>query len=146
MRCFSVIRARLPEWQTHRLRHSVLVAHRFNPPAKPTINSGVLREACWEERIVRFDYTDKLGAATQRDAKPLSIMLYDQSHCLLVWCLKRDDYRVFRLDRMSVLHVTETSFRQGRVPLLKTYLANLAKAAEGRLVSFSLLRKSTQSR
>ncbi|WP_299786351.1 YafY family protein [uncultured Marivita sp.] len=130
------LRARLPDSQAHRLRHSVLVAHRFNPPAKPTIDSGVLREACWEERIVGFAYTDKHGVATQREVKPLSIMLFDQSHCLLAWCLKRDDYRAFRLDRMSDLGVTDRSFRPGRVPLLKTYLENLNQAAGDRLVRF----------
>jgi predicted DNA-binding transcriptional regulator YafY len=68
--------------------------------------------------------------------KPLSIMLFDQSHCLLAWCLTRDDYRAFRLDRMSDLHVTDRSFRPGRVPLLKTYLDNLNEAAGDRLVRF----------
>jgi predicted DNA-binding transcriptional regulator YafY len=130
------LRARLPQSQAHRLRHSVLVAHRFKPPAKPTIDSGILREACWNERIVRFDYTDKHGAPTQREVKPLSIMLFDQSHCLLAWCLTRDDFRAFRLDRMQALELTDRSFRPGRVPLLKTYMENLGKAAGGRLVAF----------
>ena len=130
------LRARLPERQAHRLRHSVLVAHRFHPPALPAIDSGTLREACWDERIVGFAYTDKNGASTQREVKPLSIMLFDQSHCLLAWCLTRDDYRAFRLDRMSDLHVTDRSFRPGRVPLLKTYLDNLNEAAGDRLVRF----------
>jgi predicted DNA-binding transcriptional regulator YafY len=132
----SKLRARLPESQAHRLRHSVLVAHRFRPPALPTIDSGALREACWDERIVGFSYTDKQGATTQREVKPLSIMLFDQSHCLLSWCLKRDDYRAFRLDRMSGLKVTEQSFRPERVPLLKVYLENLNAAAGDRLVGF----------
>lgn len=130
------LRARLPARQAQRLRHSVLVAHRFHPPALPQIDSGILREACWEERIVGFAYTDKQRASTQREVKPLSIMLFDQSHCLLAWCLKRDDYRAFRLDRMSDLHVTDRSFRPGRVPLLKTYLDNLNEAAGDRLVRF----------
>lgn len=130
------LRARLPEAQAHRLRHSVLVAHRFNPPALPAIDSGVLREACWDERIVAFSYTDKSGAPTRREVKPLSIMLFDQSHCLLSWCLLRDNYRAFRLDRMGDLVVTDRSFRPGRVPLLKTYLENLNAAAGDRLVSF----------
>ena len=130
------LRARLPESQAHRLRHSVLVAHRFHPPAQPTIDSGILREACWDERIVGFSYTDKHGTATQREVKPLSIMLFDQSHCLLAWCLKRDDYRAFRLDRMVDLNVTDRCFRSGRVPLLKTYLENLNQAAGDRLVRF----------
>ncbi|MCK0151680.1 YafY family transcriptional regulator [Marivita sp. S6314] len=130
------LRARLPKRQAHRLRHSVLVAHRFNPPTKPNIDSGVLREACWEEKIVGFDYTDKNGTPTRREVKPLSIMLFDQSHCLLAWCLTREDFRAFRLDRMATLVVTDRSFRPERAPLMKTYLANLKAAAGDRLVPF----------
>ncbi len=130
------LRARLPDRQAHRLRHAVLVAHRFNPPPAPTIDAGVLRQACWDERIVAFDYRDKAGAATTREVKPLSVMLFDQSHCLMAWCLMRDDFRAFRLDRMTALRVTDASFRPERVPLLKTYLARLEKAATDRLVRF----------
>lgn len=124
------LRARLPERQAHRLRHSVLVAHRFNPPPRPTIDSAVLREACWDERVVSFNYTDAKDAYTQRRVKPLSIMLFDQAHCLLAWCLIRDDFRIFRLDRMTDLEVSDTSFRPGRVPLLKTYLDSLKTAGD----------------
>lgn len=130
------LRARLPEVQAHRLRHAVLVAHRFNPPPPPAVDAGQLRQACWDERVVRFGYTDKYDAVTERSVKPLSIMLFDQSHCLLAWCLRRDDFRAFRLDRMRDLNVTETSFRPHRVPLLKTYLERLNVAAKDRLVKF----------
>ncbi|MDJ0821123.1 MAG: YafY family protein [Paracoccaceae bacterium] len=119
------LRARLPERQAHRLRHSVLVAHRFAPPPAPTIDASALRRACWEERIVRFAYTDKTGAASEREVKPLSIMLFDRSHCLLAWCLKRKDYRMFRLDRMTDLAETGASFRPERAPLIRDFLAQL---------------------
>ncbi len=116
------LRARLPEAQAHRLRHAVLTAHRFSPPPAPAIDAKALRKACWDEVQVVFDYADKDGKATRREVRPLSIMLFDRSHCLLAWCLLRQDYRAFRLDRMAELSRTGISFRPDRVPLLRTYL------------------------
>lgn len=115
------LRARLPERQAHRLRHAVLTAHRFAPPPAPTIDARELRRACWDEEQVTFDYTDKDGAATRREVKPLAIMLFDNSHCLLAWCLLRRDFRAFRLDRMGALARAGRSFRPERVPLLRDY-------------------------
>jgi len=115
------LRARLPERQAHRLRHAVLTAHRFTPPPAPTIDARALRRACWDEEQVHFAYADKSGTPTSREVKPLSIMLFDNSHCLLAWCLLRQDFRAFRLDRMTDLARTGRSFRPGRVPLLREY-------------------------
>ena len=115
-------RARLPERQAHRLRHAVLQAHRFSAPPAPTIDARVLRRACWDEVMVGFDYIDKTGAPTQRRVKPLAIMLFDNSHCLLSWCELRQDFRAFRLDRMHNLTRTELNFRPHRVGLLRQYL------------------------
>ncbi len=115
------LRARLPERQAHRLRHAVLNAHRFAPPPRPTIDARALRRACWDEEQVSFDYTDKNGAPTRREVKPLAVMLFDNSHCLLAWCCLRRDFRAFRLDRMLDLQRTGRSFRPERVPLLRDY-------------------------
>lgn len=122
----SKLRARLPERQAHRLRHAVLSAHRFEKAPAPTIDARVLRKAAWDELQVTFDYQDKIGAATQREVKPLGIVFFQASHCLLAWCLMRDDFRAFRLDRMQNLIVTDRSFRPQRTPLLRSFLEKLA--------------------
>ncbi|WP_417718468.1 helix-turn-helix transcriptional regulator [Salipiger sp.] len=119
------LRARLPDRQAQQLRHAVLTAHRFSRPALPTVDARVLRRACRDERVIRFAYTDAQGAQTLRQVKPLTIVLFDNSHCLVAWCLMRDDYRTFRLDRMDDLAVTETSFRPERVALLRVYMEAL---------------------
>lgn len=119
------LRARLPEAQAHRLRHAVLTAHRFALPPRPTIDAKALRKACWDEEQVIFDYADKAGAPTRREVQPLSIVFFEQSHCLMAWCLLRQDFRMFRLDRMTSLSRSGTSFRPRRVALLRDYLARV---------------------
>ncbi len=126
------LRARLPESKAHRLRHAVLQAHRFSKPPPPGIDAAQLRQACWQEEIVHFTYRDAKDAKTQRQVKPLSITFFDQSNCLMAWCLLRCDFRAFRLDRMSDLTLTGQSFRPERVPLLRDYMQKLRHEAESR--------------
>lgn len=117
--------ARVPAKQAHRLEHAVLDAHRYTSPRKPTISAGALRRAAWDERVVRFAYTDTFGAHTERAVWPLAIVYLEASSVLLAWCLLRQDFRTFRLDRMEALEVLEESFRPRRVPLLREHLERL---------------------
>ncbi|WP_127113101.1 helix-turn-helix transcriptional regulator [Shimia sediminis] len=121
----SKLRARLPSKQAHRLEHAVLTAVRFARPPMPGIDARALRKATWEERTIRFDYEDVNGAATVRNVDPLSIVFMQASHCLMAWCHLRQDYRVFRLDRMKNLELTTESFRPRRVPMLREFSERL---------------------
>ncbi|CUH86643.1 HTH domain protein [Phaeobacter sp. CECT 5382] len=120
------LQGRLPPRQSHRLRHAVLSAHRFERPQILAIEMPQLRQATWDEVEVRFAYVDAKGATTNRQAKPLGVVYFEQSNVLVAWCLTRADFRVFRLDRMTELEVTDTSFRPNRVPLLREALAHIS--------------------
>jgi predicted DNA-binding transcriptional regulator YafY len=119
------LQGRLPERQSHRLRHAVLSAHRFQRPAVVGITLSDLRQATWDEVEVKFAYTDFKGAQTQRQVRPLGLIYLDRSNVLVAWCLMRQDYRIFRLDRMEDLQVTEASFRPRRIPMLRQALAQI---------------------
>lgn len=121
----SKLRARLPAAQAHRLEHAVLTARRYARMPEPGIDVSALRQATWDERTIRFDYSDAEARATTREVDPLSIVFMQASHCLLAWCHLRRDFRAFRLDRMRHLELTGASFRPRRVPLLRDYMARL---------------------
>jgi predicted DNA-binding transcriptional regulator YafY len=55
------------------------------------------------DRSVRlsFSYRDKDGAATCRTVRPLGLWFWGASWTLVGWCELRDDFRMFRLDRMD---------------------------------------------
>ena len=53
-----------------------------------------------ERFIVRFDYSDRRQAATQRRAEPYRIVNAGQRWYLVAWDLDRADWRTFRVDRM----------------------------------------------
>lgn len=131
-RTLTKLRARLPERQAHRLRHAVLTAHRFAAPPQPSVDARALRKAVWDERHIRFAYSDAAGRQTRREVQPLAIVFFEASHCLLAYCLLRQDFRAFRLDRMDALEVVQHSFRPERVTMLKQYLDRLKSRAEDR--------------
>ncbi len=119
------LQGRLPQRQSHRLSHAVLSATRFDRPEAPTIEVSELRQAAWDERTVEFSYTDAKGDDTHRRVDPLSIVYMDRASVLLSWCHLRQDFRVFRLDRIQEMWVTDESFRPNRVPLLREALARI---------------------
>lgn len=124
------LQGRLPPRQSHRLSHAVLAATRFNRPPAPTIPVASLRQATWDERTIEFSYIDAKGDATRRRVDPLSIVYMDRSNVLLSWCHLRQDFRVFRLDRMDEMSLTDQSFRPNRVPLLREALARIRAERE----------------
>lgn len=132
----SKLQARLPARQSHRLSHAVLTARRYDRPEAPGIDVKALRDATWDEAVVAFSYRDGKGAETRREVKPLGLSYMDRSTMMLGWCLLRQDFRVFRLDRMRDLARTGEMFRPNRIPLLREAVAqiqaDIAAQAEAR--------------
>lgn len=126
------LKSRLPSAQAHRLKHAVLTAKRFYKPPKISIDASALRQAAWEERTIAVDYADAKSNQTTRELDPLTITFLDGTHCLLAYCHLREDYRVFRLDRMVDFTVTDRSFRPRRIPMLREFKARLEAEANDR--------------
>lgn len=126
-RALRKLQGRLPPSQSQRLKHAVLSAKRFHRPNPPSIPVAALRKATREEVAIEFAYRDAHGAASQRRVNPLGIFYMDQSTVLLSWCHLRRDFRVFRLDRMQSLTITDHSFRPSRVPMLRDALARIKR-------------------
>lgn len=124
------LQARLPSAQAHRLKHAVLAVTRFARPPTPSIDVAALRRATWEERTLALCYADKHGAVSQREVDPLGIVFFEESHCLVAWCHLRQDTRVFRLDRIAEMEITDRSFRPRRVPMLQAAVAQLKAQVE----------------
>jgi len=68
-----------------------------------------IREAIRDRRIIRFFYytNEKL---TERHAEPYQIIFKESNWYLYAFCLLRNDFRLFKLRRMSGLDVWEETF------------------------------------
>lgn len=66
-----------------------------------TFDLGRLRAAIHSCHKIRFHYRDEKGAETRRKVRPLTLWFYPPSWLAGSWCELRNDFRFFRLDRMS---------------------------------------------
>lgn len=61
-----------------------------------------LTGACRDHRRVRFDYLTRAGTATRREVEPHRVVQVGRRWYLVAFDPDRDDWRQFRLDRMTV--------------------------------------------
>jgi predicted DNA-binding transcriptional regulator YafY len=127
----SKVIATLPERQQREAAHAVQYVHRLNRREIPEQSLTLLREACWEELVLRLSYRAESGERTEREIWPLMLGYGSSRVTLLAWCVLRQDWRQFRLDRIEAVEDTGKSFRPRRVGLINRYIATLKRPAEG---------------
>ncbi len=69
-----------------------------------------LRRAILDHRAVRFRYQRQDEARSQRTVHPLGVVFTPPYWLLVAWCTLRDEFRVFRTDRISDLKVQAQQF------------------------------------
>lgn len=130
------VAATLPTAPQQHLLHAVSRVHRFGDrdPQAPAaaVDMDVLRHACWREEALAIGYTDRDGAVTHRTIWPLAIVYVDRMLVVLARCCLRDDFRMFRVERMTSVTPVGTTFRPRRAALLRTFLARLDADVAGR--------------
>lgn len=81
--------------------------------AGAAVSSEVLGElalACRDHERVRFSYEAASGEITRRRVEPHALAPAERHWYLLCWDLERDDWRTFRVDRLSGLEHTRVLF------------------------------------
>ncbi|KKI16580.1 MULTISPECIES: helix-turn-helix transcriptional regulator [unclassified Leucobacter] len=114
--------AKLEEVMPSRLRHRVEAVRRAAavvPGAGPaldlTVVSGIAAAIHGHERL-RFGYVKPKGAEESRHVEPQRLVGWGSLWYLLAWDLDRDDWRVFRVDRMRPRTPTGKRFRPRAIP------------------------------
>ena len=69
-----------------------------------------LRRAVRKRRIVRMAYKREDGELSERTLWPLGLFFWGRNWTLVGWCLLRDGFRHFRVDRVLQLMVSEETF------------------------------------
>lgn len=123
------VAATLPTDREQQLFHAVSRVYR--PEARyASADMAMLRQACWDERALRISYADKGDAVTERVIWPLAVVYSERSLVVLAWCCLREDFRMFRPQRMLEVVAESGSFRPRRVALLREYLGRLEAGEE----------------
>ncbi|KQZ11239.1 hypothetical protein ASD23_03905 [Agromyces sp. Root1464] len=71
---------------------------------------GLLALGCRDSERLRFTYTDAAGEASARVVEPYRLVPVARRWYLLAWDRQREDWRTFRLDRMSDVFPTRVRF------------------------------------
>lgn len=121
----SKIESVLPE----PLQVSMLKTALFGPPRRANRESSEalrsLRRAIGNERWARLGYVDGEGKQTERTVVPLGLYFWGKQWLLAAYCLLREDYRSFRVDRVARHADAEPDaahFAPGSVPTLPGYV------------------------
>ena len=110
-RAIDKITAVLPE----ALRAEILQTALFSAPSQARVpikvDFSALRRAIRTRNKVEFAYEALDGAKTQRIVRPLCLAFFGPVWLFAGWCESREDFRNFRLDRMSKLGISACRFR-----------------------------------
>jgi len=70
----------------------------------------LLRTAINERKKCFFHYRDEKGAKSKRQVRPLAVFFWGKVWTCVAWCEQREDFRHFRLDRMTEFQLTLEHF------------------------------------
>ena len=119
------VAATLPDARERQLIHAIARVFRPEPRYTGAIDLSALRAACWQEEAVWLRYGNAEGDSTERVIWPLALVYNESCVTVLAWCCLREDFRMFRTDRIFNIRLEGTSFRPRRVVLLRAYVAQL---------------------
>lgn len=86
---------------------------------------GTLRAAIVSRRKLRLVYRDADERVSERIIRPLELEYWGHAWTCTAWCEHRGDFRVFRVDRMSICAPTGETFRPEPGRTLADYLPRL---------------------
>jgi len=101
--------AKLEQVLPARLRRRVGALRRYAVPVPadrpaPKVAADVLTTltaACRDRERLRLDYRDHAGGSTRRVVEPQRVVNWGRRWYLVAWDVDRDDWRTFRVDRLS---------------------------------------------
>ncbi|GAB2457259.1 helix-turn-helix transcriptional regulator [Jatrophihabitans fulvus] len=112
---------------------TVRVEHRGarTPPSLDGAALGTMTAAARDREILRFAYGDAKGAATERRVEPYRVVNWGRRWYLVAYDLERDDWRTFRVDRITELRSVGHRFTLRPLPAedVAAWVAQKTKAA-----------------
>lgn len=115
------IDAVLPEKM--RVRQNEIEIHAFAPEMTPQVRSHIdfLEAAADARKRLSIKYRDGKGEASDRVVRPLGLWFWGKVWTLVAWCELRNDFRMFRLDRMAEVTETGDTFKAEPGKMLKDF-------------------------
>jgi predicted DNA-binding transcriptional regulator YafY len=95
--------AALPADRRLAVEKTRLYAPSFHVDGRAMERLESVRDAIGARRVLRLDYRDLGGKASERDVWPLALYYWGRTWTIGAWCESRSDFRNFRVDRIASL-------------------------------------------
>ena len=106
--------------------HELTQISTFSAPSRYKIpwkvNFTEVRECIRRKQFVTFSYLDLSDQVTERTIRPLALISFSPIWLLAGWCEMRQNFRNFRLDRISDFSISPQRFRDEKGKALSDYL------------------------
>lgn len=112
----------LPPERRAALASTAFVVPDFHVPPAMVEPLERLRSAILANRKARIDYQRADGERSARTVWPLGLFFWGGAWTLGAWCERRQDFRTFRIDRMSAVEALSETFEARRDSLLQDYI------------------------
>ena len=103
----------------------VLEVPNFSSEERDNPHSQKLREAIKLKQVIVVEYLSLSEELTQRRIWPLGVFFWGHVWTLVAWCKLREDYRVFRIDRLQNIVFEQDKFETTPAISLETYLRQI---------------------
>jgi len=80
-------------------------------------NISQLQQALTNFKLTKIDYTNEQGKTSNRIIEPFALISTTENWLLIAWCRSRNEFRFFRLDRITNLQVLSENFTPHKMTL-----------------------------
>jgi predicted DNA-binding transcriptional regulator YafY len=113
----------VPEPLQHHLVSAPIYVSDGDAPPVTGVDPAELRDAIHKARKVAITYVDETGHHTHRTIRPIAMAYYVDAILLGAWCELRNDFRNFRVDRISHAQLLGERFLAESGKLMAEWLA-----------------------
>lgn len=123
------IGAVLPE--AERLRADQVQIHAMAPEMTPQVRARIdeIERAVEARQRLALVYRDAEEQPTERTVRPLGLWFWGKVWTLVAWCELRNDFRMFRLDRITAMDNGGATFRPERGKTLTDFYRTMEARA-----------------
>ena len=102
----------IPDRLRPELDQQSIIIPNLSKDEKTTIELTIIRKATQQKNKLVFNYQKEDMEKSRRTVHPLGIFYWGKVWTLVAWCLLRDDFRHFRLDRMNGVAMQDDHFAE----------------------------------
>ena len=73
---------------------------------------NLIKTAILQKKVLEFDYYSSYGEKTTRSTEPLQLWFKDKTWYLKAYCRRKSDIRIFKLNRIKDLNLTDEIFKR----------------------------------